>query len=1036
MNNVLESSTVEHPILTLLQSMGYQYIDAGSENMQDSCFGRESTKEVLLRKQLLEALGRINSELPQEVICQAIMVLQEVGLNKNTINANKEVYELYKEGVKVKMVNEKGQQEIVNVKIFDFEDVENNDFLVVNQLRIQGDFYSRRPDVLVFVNGIPLFQIELKKPTVSIEKAYEDNLQDYIQTIPQLYRYNLGVILSNGTETKMGAYGSSRPFFKDWKRLNEDEAGNTLVETAVQGMLDKVTLLDLLENFVLYEEKDGAITKIIAQNHQYLWVNHAFENIKNRKQLDGKLGVFWHTQGSGKSFSMAFLASKVLRKLRGNFTFVVITDRDELDKQIYETFTHTWVNHEKNMRADSVKDLRKLLDEDHRFVFTLIHKFQERELDIHPILNEREDLIVMVDEAHRSQYDQLALNMRNALPNANYIAFTGTPLLEWERVTSEIFGEYVSKYNFKRAVEDHATVPIFYENRKPKLKLTNDTIDEDVAEIYEQFGLNDEDAERFEEEYSQVYQLVTKDERLEIVAEDIVHHYFYQEGDRKAMVVSIDKKTALRMWYKVQKKIEVLKIFLENKLELSESIQEKKDISRILQKIENFDSAVVLSFGDTQQDVKIKEEYGVDMTPHRERAKRDDLENLFKQKVGGLKMVFLCNMWLTGFDAPMVRTLYIDKPMKDHTLMQTIARVNRVASGKFNWLVVDYIWVFKNLQKALAAYASDGTQGVDYPAQDKEALVELVREVIENCKLFLKQTGKVELLELARAQWFDQLRILHKIADKIMRKDLTKKDWKTIANRALLLYKSLLPDERANQFTREINLLKTIASYIENITNTQIDTKGLKEAMRWLLDESIIVQDWDIQTTWLIKDLSQLNANKLQEFFADDSTHIQLERTKELLNKKIDELIVKRPQIATFKKRLEQTMDQYNLNNIDIEKTFEALIALANDLSEEEKAELESGLTAEEFAIFQKIYKEWLSPKEEKEVKKIAHILFEKMIGVKNNFFDWKEKSQGRALMYAIIKESLFDMIPIPAYSEEDAKEKTDEVYDYGFEYL
>ena len=461
--------------------------------------------------------------------------------------------------------------------------------------------------------------------------------------------------------------------------------------------------------------------------------------------------MFRHTQGSGKSYSMAFLANKVFRKLKGNFTFVVITDRQELDKQIYETFSNTGINTEENVRAENIDQLRKLLDEDHRFVFTLIHKFQERTLEIHPVLNERDDVIVMVDEAHRTQYDQLALNMRNALPNANFIAFTGTPLLAGERVTKDVFGDYVSEYNFKRAVEDGATVPIFYENRKLPLKLENQNIGDDVAEIYEKYDVDDESAEKFEIENSQLYAVITSEAVLNKITEDIVNHYFYQDGDWKSLVVCIDKKTTVKMRNKVNAEKEKLKIFLENKLDLANGSSEMRDIQRVLEKIENFDSAVVVSFGSTQQDERLLREENIDMRPHRERMKNENLEKTFKT-TKNLKMVFVCNMWLTGFDVPDLRTLYLHKPMKGHTLMQTIARVNRVHYGKTNGLIVDYINVFKNLQAALADYASNADSGVDYPAQDKEKLVEITQEYIDDCKQFLREQTKVEFKDSTQAK--------------------------------------------------------------------------------------------------------------------------------------------------------------------------------------------------------------------------------------------------------------------------------------------
>ena len=327
---------------------------------------------------------------------------------------------------------------------------------------------------------------------------------------------------------------------------------------------------------------------------------------------------------------MAFLANKVMRKLEGNFTFVVLTDRTELDQQIYDTFTWVGVNTEANeVKADSVKDLRKLLKADHKFVFTLIHKFQDRELDIHPKLSDRDDVIVMVDEAHRSQYDQLALNMRNALPNAHYIAFTGTPLLKGERVTQDIFGKYVSTYNFKKAVDDGATVPIFYENRAPKLKLYNEDFEKNIGDLCDKYDLEDEDAEKFSKEYSKQYKIITRDDVLDTIAKDIVHNYFWQDGYWKAMVVCVDINTTIRMYDKVQEQIKVLKSELEQKLASSYIEPEKREIQNVLDKIKIFDSAVVASLGNTQNETEMKK-LGVDRSIHRKNMSGRNLQAEFK----------------------------------------------------------------------------------------------------------------------------------------------------------------------------------------------------------------------------------------------------------------------------------------------------------------------------------------------------------------------------------------------------------------------
>lgn len=1040
-NQILEDSILEQPIIELLESLWYTYHNWRKEDFdirqEYSSLGRRSTKDVLLFDVLKKKIEELNPWLGDSLIISAINELEEIGLNKDLNKANKDLYHKMKEWIKLTMVGEEDDEiDVGTVRLFDFEDYTKNEFTVVSQLNIQGEFYKRRPDLLVYVNGIPLVNIELKGPTVSISDAYNDNLKDYKDTIPKLRWYNAFVILSNGSQTKVGTFSSPRNFFKEWKRQDEKDNGDTSIETTIKGMMTKEYLMDIFENFILHEEKEGKVINIVAQNHQYLWVNKSFDNIQNRKQLDGKLWVFRHTQGSGKSYSMAFLANKVMRKLEGNFTFVVLTDRTELDQQIYDTFTWVGVNTEANeVKADSVKDLRKLLKADHKFVFTLIHKFQDRELDIHPKLSDRDDIIVMVDEAHRSQYDQLALNMRNALPNAHYIAFTGTPLLKGERVTQDIFGKYVSTYNFKKAVDDGATVPIFYENRAPKLKLYNEDFEKDIGDLCDKYDLEDEDAEKFSKEYSKQYKVITRDDVLDTIAKDIVHNYFWQDGYWKAMVVCVDINTTIRMYDKVQEQITVLKSELEQKMVNSHVDFEKREIKNVLDKIKIFDSAVVASLGNTQNETEMKK-LGVDRAIHRKIMSGRNLQAEFKLEWWSLKMVFVCNMWLTGLDVKDLRTLYLHKPMQGHTLMQTIARVNRVCTGKENGLIVDYLNLFKNLQKALADYASDSWDKADYPAQDKEQLVWLIQEHLDIIKNFLKKICKITLEELKAWVGFEKLKLLRKISNALSTNDRTKAEWKRTASKVLWLYKSLLPDEKANNFTTDMQLIKAISLYLKVSVATDVDVMWLKKDLEELLNESIKIEEFDFEKKWFFKDLSRVNWDALHKLFDKDYKHIGVQRMKGVMEKQIDEMIKKNPFAIEFKNKLEEIIKKYNSNKTQLEEVFQLLIDLSHDLNEEEKQQVQSWMTEEERIIFMKIYKKGITKKDEDHIKSIAQELYKKVLEVKTKFYDRKHKSQGRALMYTTIKWTLFETVPVPTYSKADAETKTKDVYDYAFEYL
>src|ERR1035441_7767845 len=477
--------------------------------------------------------------------------------------ANREVYRLLKEGIKVSVADtgtdstphpgplpgrggeggrsKGGGQKTERLRVIDWERPANNDFLLVSQFSVTGALYTCRPDLVGFVNGLPLVVIELKKPGVPARAAFDENLTHYKQQIPALFWFNALLIASNGTDSRVGSLTADWGRFFEWKRIErEDEPRRVSLEVMLRGTCDRARLLDLVENFTLFSEHKAGLVKIIGQNHQFLGVNNTIVSVlAARKSGHGRGGVFWQTQGSGKSFSMVFFAQKILRKVPGNWTFVIVTDRVELDDQIAKTFKATGAVSEAEgdlCHATSGAHLRELLRGNHRYVFTLIHKFQTPEM-----LCDRPDVIVLADEAHRSQYDTLALNMRAALPKAIFIAFTGTPLIVGEERTKEVFGDYVSIYDFQQSVEDGATVPLFYENRTPELQLVNPDLNEDIYSLIETAELDPEQEARLERELSRQYHILTRDDRLETVARDIVRHFLGRGFVGKAMVVSIDK---------------------------------------------------------------------------------------------------------------------------------------------------------------------------------------------------------------------------------------------------------------------------------------------------------------------------------------------------------------------------------------------------------------------------------------------------------------------------------------------------------------
>ena len=459
--------------------------------------GRDSEADTILKRDFYQALQDHNPGLPTSAYDIAYETITENIITKSLPETNFEKYQYLKDGIPVTYKNDKG--EIIKNKklqLFDFTNPRNNRFLAVQQLWVEGKSKRRkRPDIVCFVNGIPLVFIELKAHHRKVRVAYEENLKDYKATIPHLFHCNAFIILINGIESKIGAITSRFEHFHEWKRIREDEEGVISLETIIRGTCDKTSLLDLFVNFILYDTSVGSVVKLIARNHQFLGVNKAITHILNLRknyatgaitaEESRKLGVFWHTQGSGKSYSMVFLCQKINRVLGGSNTFVLLTDRLELDRQIYGTFDSVGASVNKTARASNGKRLKELLKSDEKYIFTLIHKFNFEET-----LTERENIIVISDEAHRTQGGSLALNLRKALPNASFIGFTGTPLFKDDQMTRRIFGDYVSVYDFKRSVEDGATVPLYYENRGEKLKLVNPTITDQIREAIESADLD------------------------------------------------------------------------------------------------------------------------------------------------------------------------------------------------------------------------------------------------------------------------------------------------------------------------------------------------------------------------------------------------------------------------------------------------------------------------------------------------------------------------------------------------------------------
>jgi type I restriction enzyme R subunit len=815
-----EDAAIEQPTIALFAELGWETLNCYHENFGPlSLLGRQTMAEVVLLNRLRAAIDKVNPGVSPNAIEIAIQELTKDRSAMSPARANRAIYRILKDGVRVAYKKGDDEEEAVEIiKLIDWSEPGNNDFLLASQFWISGDYGKKRADLVGFVNGIPLVFIELKASHRKLELAYEKNLSDYRDTIPQVLWFNAVIILSNGSKARIGSMTAGFEHFAEWKKIDDEkEPGLISLETMIRGTCEKRKLLDLVENFTLFDERKGDLNKLIAKNHQFLGVNNAIATAERIKENQGKLGVFWHTQGSGKSYSMVFFSQKVLRKIPGNWTFVIVTDREDLDGQIYRNFANTGavLEDEKRVRADSGESLKRMLNqEDHRYVFTLIQKFHTEHGERYPVLSTRSDIIVITDEAHRSQYDIFAANMRRALPNAAFIGFTGTPLMAGEELTKEVFGDYVSVYNFKESVDDVNTVPLYYENRIPEVQLVNDDLNEQMAAIIEGADLDDDQQAKLEREFKREYQLITREERLERIGEDIVAHFMGRGVLAKAMVISIDKATAVRTFDKVQKhwKIGIAKLRMEL---AGADPMDKPELDARLRFFEETDMAVVVS--PSQNEIEEFKKKGLDIATHRKRMVKEDLEIKFKNPDDLLRIVFVCAMWITGFDVPSCSTIYLDKPMKNHTLMQTIARANRVWRDKQNGLIVDYVGVFRNLQKALAIYGSaqDGSGPGNTPILDKSELARQVRDAISTTRKFCLDHG-IDPAKIRDARGFERERLKEDAVAAFVVNDETRRQYLNLSSSVDALFKSLLPDASAFEFSPICNVFKVVAEKIKS----------------------------------------------------------------------------------------------------------------------------------------------------------------------------------------------------------------------------
>ncbi len=1035
LNAYSEDQLVEQPAIRLFAALGWKTLSAMEETFGPSgTLGRETKGEVVLVERLRDALNKLNPGLTAGAIQTAIDELARDRSAMSLEAANREVYLLLKDGISVSIPDhEHGGQKLERLRVVNWEHPEQNDFLLVSQFSVVGNLYTCRPDLVGFVNGLPWIVIELKKPGVPARAAFDENLTHYKKEIPQLFWFNALLIASNGTDSRVGSLTADWERFFEWKRIErEDEPRRVSMEVMLRGTCDHNRLLDLVENFTLFSEHKAGVVKVLGQNHQFIGVNNAITSMLEARKLGhGRGGVFWQTQGSGKSFSMVFFAQKVLRKLSGNWTFVVVTDRVELDEQIAKTFKTVGAVSEAEgdeCHAASGAHLRELLRGNHRYVFTLVHKFQTSDL-----LTDRSDVIVLTDEAHRSQYDTLALNMRASLPKALFLAFTGTPLIAGEERTKEVFGDYVSIYDFQQSVEDGATVPLFYENRTPELQLVNPDLNDEIYSLVEEAVLDADQEEKLAQVLGRQYHLITRDDRLEAVAHDIVQHFLGRGFVGKAMVVSIDKATALRMHNKVKKHwvAETARV----QKELSRDGLPKNEEGTLKQRLKlliNTDMAVIVSPG--QNEIEQMKRLGLEIEPHRKRMNESQpgLDEKFKDTADPLRLVFVCAMWLTGFDAPSCSTIYLDKPMRNHTLMQTIARANRVFPGKHSGVIVDYANVFASLEKALAIYGA-GKNGTN-PVKDKSQLVAALREAIAAATTFCaSHCVDLAAMEALPPGGIERLSTIENAIDALISPDTLRREFFSHEKFVGTLYRAVKPDSAAIEFSVRVAGITTLSAAIRaKLSPNPPDITAILKQIGELLDDSITGLQIREDGPPAI-DLSKINFETLAERFKQSNhKNTDLEALKVAIAAKLDKLVRINRTRADFAEKFEALIESYNNGSRNIEQLFEELLKLSNSLDDEQERHVRENLSEEELVIFDILTRPApeLTTAERDEVKKVTKDLLSRIQTLL--VLNWRQKAAARSSLKLAIEDTL-DCLP-QSYDRPLYAKKCSDLFEHVYE--
>lgn len=795
---------------------------------------------MLLKRDLEYALIELNEWMDADDAADAIKTLEQTFVGDSLLQTNEAKYKMLRDGIPVRKVDADGTPHTELAQVFDFDHPKMNRFVAAEELWVHGPLHRRRCDLVGFVNGIPLVFMEFKRHDKDVRSAYNDNYADYQDTIPQIFHFNAFVILSNGLESRVGTLGSPYEFFNEWKRLSEEDAGSVSLETMLLGVCNRDALMDLFQNFILFDHFDTPAAKIMARNHQYLGVNEAFDAYKNRKLNDGKLGVFWHTQGSGKSYSMLFLAEKIRRTQPGSPTFLVLTDRDELNKQISETFESCGCLASVpavHCRATSGEDLVEKLKGNPSYIFSLIQKFNQP--NVAPIIPDH-DIVVLSDEAHRSNNGIFAENMARLLPTASKMGFTGTPLLSDDQLTARTFGGYVSVFDFGRAVADGATVPLFYENRSDRLAIENPQINDELLQAVEDADLDPDQVDKVKGQLSHGVHIMMSEPRMRALARDFVAHYTGIWESGKAMFICVNKVACVMMHDYVHE--EWARAIASEKAKLKGmGQQEALEQSRKVSWMESTEMAVVVS--QEQNEIARFRAWGLDIEPHRRKMEERNLDDEFKDAENLFRIVFVCAMWLTGFDVKPLSVMYFDKPMKAHGLMQAIARANRVAKGKSDGLIVDYVGVVKALRQALADYTRDPDDGRD-PSDvvvDKDELIERIGDLTRQISSFMGERG-FDLETLLVADGFGKLEAVKNVADAMSATDEVKKRFGIMCRMLFKLYRFVTREEVGEDLACRRDAIRAVFNQM-NQRRAVVDTTELMRQVRDIVSEHVGVNE-------------------------------------------------------------------------------------------------------------------------------------------------------------------------------------------------